>query len=57
MLNKTSNFVVTFLVTLLITAGLSFAQEENSNEQNHIDMKDHNIRCRSLFRVSPPGMP
>ena len=52
MLNKTSNFVVTFLVTLLITAGLSFAQEENSNEQNHIDMKDHNMNQETMMDSS-----
>jgi len=52
MLNKTSNFVVTFLVTLLITAGLSFAQEENSNEQNHIDMKDHNMNQKTMMDSS-----
>ncbi len=49
MLNKTSNFVVTFLVTLLITAGLSFAQEENSKEQNHSDMKDHNMNHGTMM--------
>ncbi len=49
MLNKTSNFVVTFLVTLLITAGLSFAQEENSKEQNHSDMKGHNMNHETMM--------
>jgi len=49
MLNKTSNFVVTFLITLLITAGLSFAQEENSKEQNHNDMKGHNINHETMM--------
>jgi hypothetical protein len=48
MLNKTSNFVVTFLVTLLITAGLSFAQEENSQEQSHSDMKGHNMNHETM---------
>ncbi len=43
MLNKTSKLVVTSLITLLITAGLSFAQEETSKEQNHGDMKSHNM--------------
>jgi len=52
MLNKTSNFVVTFLVTLLITAGLSFAQEENSNEQNHSDMKGHNMNHETMMDSS-----
>jgi len=49
MLNKTSNFVVTFLVTLLITAGLSFAQEENSKNQNHSDMKGHNMNHETMM--------
>ncbi len=48
MLNKTSNFVVTVLVTLLITAGLSLAQEENSKEQNHSDMKGHNMNHETM---------
>jgi len=52
MLNKTSNFVVTFLVTLLITAGLSFAQEENSKEQNHSDMKGHNMNHETMMDSS-----
>ena len=52
MLNKTSNFVVTFLVTLLITAGLSFAQEENSKEQNHSDMKAHNMTNETMMDSS-----
>jgi len=49
MLNKTSNFVVTFLVTLLITAGLSFAQEENSKEQSHCGMKGHNMNHETMM--------
>jgi len=56
MLNKTSNFVVTFLVTLLITAGLSFAQEENSKEQNHSDMKGHNMNHESMMDSSKMQM-
>jgi hypothetical protein len=52
MLNKTSNFVVTFLVTLLITAGLSFAQNENSKEQNYSDMKDHNMNHETMMDSS-----
>jgi hypothetical protein len=52
MLNKTSNFVVTFLITLLITAGLSFAQEENSKEQNHSDMKGHNMNHETMMDSS-----
>ncbi len=49
MLNKTSKLVVTSLITLLITAGLSFAQEENSKEQNHSDMKDHNMNHETMM--------
>ncbi len=56
MLNKTSNFVVTFLVTLLITAGLSFAQEENSKEQNHSDMKGHNMNHETMMDSSKMKM-
>ena len=52
MLNQTSNFVVTFLITLLITAGLSFAQEENSKEQNHSDMKGHNMNHETMMDSS-----
>ena len=49
MFNKTSNFVVTFLITLLITAGLSFAQEENSKEQNHSDIKGHKMNHETMM--------
>ena len=56
MLNKTSNFVVTFLVTLLITAGLSFAQEENSKEQNHSGMKGHNMNHETMMDSSKMKM-
>jgi len=49
MLNKTSNFVVTFLITLLITTGLSFAQEENLKDQNHSDMKGHNMSHETMM--------
>ena len=49
MLNKTSNFVVTFLITLLITTGLSFTQEENSKEQNHSDMNDHDMNHETMM--------
>ena len=56
MLNKTSNFVVTFLVTLLITAGLSFAQEENSKEQIHSDMKGHNMNHETMMDSSKMKM-
>jgi len=52
MLNKTSNFVVTFLITLLITAGLSFAQEENSKEKNHSDMNGHNMNHETMMDSS-----
>jgi hypothetical protein len=47
MLNKTSNFVATLLITLIITAGVSFAQEDSSkshmNHDHKMDMKkdDH----------------
>jgi len=43
MLNKTSNFVVTFLVTLLITAGLSFAQDKSSCCSN----KEGKDKCKT----------
>jgi hypothetical protein len=56
MLNKTSNFVVTFLVTLLITAGLSFAQEENSKKQNHSDMKGHSMNHETMMDSSKMKM-
>jgi hypothetical protein len=56
MLNKTSNLVVTFLVTLLITAGLSFAQEENSKEQNHSDMKGHSMNHETMMDSSKMKM-
>ncbi len=49
MLNKTSKLVVTFLITVLITAGLSFAQEETSKEQNHGDMKSHNMNHKTMI--------
>ncbi len=49
MLNKTSNFVVTLLMTLLITAGLSFEQEEYSKEQNHIDMKGYKMNHETMM--------
>jgi len=49
MLNKTSNFVWICLVTLLITAGLSFAQEENSKNQNHSDMTGHNMNHETMM--------
>ena len=56
MLNKTSNFVVTFLITLLITTGLSFAQEENSKEQNHSDMNGHNMNHETMMDSSKVRM-
>ena len=56
MLNKTSNFVMTFIITLLITAGLSFAQEENSKEQNHSDMKGHNMNYETMMDSSKMKM-
>ncbi len=56
MLNKTSNFVVTCLVTLLITAGLSFAQEENSKNQNHSDMTGHNMNHETMMDSSKMKM-
>jgi len=49
MLNKTSNFAAIFLITLLITAGLSFAQEENSKKQNHCCMKGHNMNNETMM--------
>ena len=49
MLNKTSKLVVTFLITLLITAGLSFAQEETSKEQNHANMKSQNMNHETMM--------
>ena len=56
MLNKTSNFVVTFLITLLITTGLSFTQEENSKEQNHSDNNDHNMNHETMMDSSKVKM-
>ncbi len=56
MLIKTSNFVVTFIITLLITAGVSFAQEENSKEQNHSDMKGHNMNHETMMDSSKMKM-
>ena len=40
MLNKTSNFVVTLLITLIITAGVSFAQEDSSKSHINHDHKN-----------------
>lgn len=39
MLNKTSNFVATLLITLIITAGVSFAQEDSSKSHMNHDHK------------------
>jgi hypothetical protein len=39
MLNKTSNFVATLLITLIISAGLSFAQEDSSKSHMNHDHK------------------
>jgi hypothetical protein len=43
MLNKTSNFVATLLITLIITAGVSFAQEDSS--KSHIN-HDHKMEMK-----------
>jgi hypothetical protein len=40
----------------LITAGLSFAQEENSKEQNHSDMKGHNMNHETMMDSSKMKM-
>ena len=52
MLNKTSKFVAIFSMAILIAAGLSCAQEENSNEQNHSDIKDHNMNHETMMDSS-----
>jgi len=49
MSNKNSKLVVTFLIALLITAGLSCGQEGNSNEQNRSDIKDHNVNHETMM--------
>jgi hypothetical protein len=56
MLNKTSNFVAIFLMALLITAGLSCAQEGDLKEQNHSDMKDHNMNHETMMDSSKMKM-
>ena len=56
MLNKTSKLVVTFLITLLITAGFSFAQEETSKEQNHANMKSQNMNHETMMDSSKMKM-
>ena len=52
MLNKISNFVVTFLVTLLLTAGLSFAQNKCSCCSDKDDVSTIKVEDASAMQDS-----
>ena len=52
MLNKTSNFVVTFLIALTITAGLSFAQDKCSCCSDKDDVSTIRVEDASAMQDS-----
>ena len=52
MINKNLNLLMKLLIPLLISAGLSCAQEENLKEQNQNDIKNHKANHETLMDSS-----